>query len=118
MIDTGVFDQDRYFDIFAEYAKVDRRRHPDSRDRVANRGPEPATLHLLPTLWFRKPGPGDQRIRNPCCAAPEIGRLTSSTKRRWAPISFSLDGHPPLLFTENETNTQALWDLGRLAGRS
>ena len=52
LIDTGVFDEDRYFDVFAEYAKAD-----DNdiliRLTIANRGPEKATLHLLPTLWFR-----------------------------------------------------------------
>src|ERR1700749_4083067 len=52
LIDTGVFDDDRYFDVFVEYAKA------DAEDiliqiTVANRGPDPATLHVLPTLWFR-----------------------------------------------------------------
>ncbi len=52
LLDTGVFDDDRYFDVFVEYAKA------DSEDiliriSVANRGPETASLHLLPTLWFR-----------------------------------------------------------------
>ncbi len=52
LADTGVFDDSRYFDVFAEYAKAG----PDDiliRITVANRGPEAATLHLLPTLWFR-----------------------------------------------------------------
>ncbi len=52
LADTGVFDDNRYFDVFAEYAK----HSPDDvliRLTVHNRGPEPATLHLLPTLWFR-----------------------------------------------------------------
>src|SRR5678815_3811174 len=52
LIDTGVFDQDRYFDIFVEYAKST----PEElliRITVANRGPETASLHVLPTLWFR-----------------------------------------------------------------
>ena len=52
LLDTGVFDDDRYFDVVAEYAKADT----DDiliRITVANRGPETATLHLLPTLWFR-----------------------------------------------------------------
>ena len=52
LLDTGVFDDDRYFDVTAEYAKA----APDDllvRITVANRGPEAATLHLLPTLWFR-----------------------------------------------------------------
>ncbi len=52
LADTGVFDENRYFDVTAEYAKAS----PDDiliRITVANRGPEAATLHLLPTLWFR-----------------------------------------------------------------
>ena len=52
LVDTGAFDEDRYFDVFAEYAKAS----PDDmliRLTVANRGPEPATIHVLPTLWFR-----------------------------------------------------------------
>ena len=52
LADTGVFDDDRYFDVFAEYAKAS----PDDmliRITVANRGPEAAPLHVLPTLWFR-----------------------------------------------------------------
>ena len=52
LLDTGVFDEDRYFDVEVEYAKA---AHDDILMRVTahNRGPEPATLHLLPTLWFR-----------------------------------------------------------------
>ncbi len=52
LLDTGVFDDDRYFDVIAEYAKADA----DDiliRITVANRGPDAASLHLLPTLWFR-----------------------------------------------------------------
>ena len=52
LLDTGVFDQDRYFDVFVEYAKAS----PEDmliQITVHNRGPEAATLHLLPTLWFR-----------------------------------------------------------------
>src|SRR6187200_2450318 len=52
LLDTGVFEGDRYFDVFAEYAKA----APDDiliRITIWNRGPEPATLHVLPTLWFR-----------------------------------------------------------------
>ena len=52
LLDTGVFDADRYFDVFVEYAKAD----PEDiliRISVHNRGPETAELHLLPTLWFR-----------------------------------------------------------------
>ena len=52
LLDTGIFDQDRYFDVFIEYAKAS----PDDilvKITACNRGPESAALHLLPTLWFR-----------------------------------------------------------------
>src|SRR6185436_12869529 len=52
LLDTGVFDDNRYFDVFVEYAKADVE-DILVRIRVANRGPEEATLHLLPTIWFR-----------------------------------------------------------------
>ena len=56
LLDTGVFDDNRYFDVFAEYAKA----NPDDvllRITIANRGPDAATLHLLPTLWYRNTWP-------------------------------------------------------------
>src|SRR6187549_3127640 len=52
LLDTGIFDEDRYFDVFIEYAKAD----PEDiliKITAVNRGPEAAELHLLPTLWFR-----------------------------------------------------------------
>src|SRR5262249_55606968 len=52
LIDTGVFEQDRYFDVFPEYAKADID-DVAIRITVFNRGPEAARLHVLPTLWFR-----------------------------------------------------------------
>ena len=52
LLDTGVFNDDRYFDVFIEYAKSTAE-DILIRISVCNRGPEPATLHLLPTLWFR-----------------------------------------------------------------
>ena len=74
LLDTGVFDDDRYFDVFVEYAKAD----PEDlliKISVANRGPEAATLHVLPTLWFRntwswagggtQAGPAASRARAP-----------------------------------------------------
>src|SRR3954453_6507560 len=64
LIDTGVFNQDRYFDVFVEYAKQ------SSEDiliqiTVANRGAEQAALHLLPTLWFRNTWSWDQNLPKP-----------------------------------------------------
>ena len=72
-LDTGVFDEDRYFDVFVEYAKAGARRHPGPRSRVANRGPEAAPLHLLPTLWFRNTWSWD------------VGRAPAAPARRRAP---------------------------------
>ena len=51
--DTGVFAEDRYFDVHIEYAKADPSDDVLICITVTNRGPQPATLHLLPTLWFR-----------------------------------------------------------------
>jgi hypothetical protein len=111
LLDTGVFEHDRYFDVEVEYAKAS----PEDlliRITATNRGPAAAPLHLLPTLWFRntwrlwpnlpKPAvwevdgaPGTRIVGS---AHPELGR-------RW----LYLDGDAPLLFTENETNTLRVW---------
>ncbi len=119
ILDTGLFDGGRYFDVFAEYAKS----APDDvliRITVANRGPEPATLHLLPTLWFRntwswgRSGEGywpKPRIgRAPGAAKGEAvivaGHATLATMRLAAEASPGGDqaSPPEILFTENETN--------------
>src|SRR5579871_3101591 len=103
LIDTGIFDRDRYFDIFTEYAKVD----PDDvliRVTVANRGPEPATL------WFRNVwswGPG---IRKPILRRVDES-IIETEHELMGSYRFTFDGQPPLLFTENETNARALWNL-------
>jgi hypothetical protein len=108
LLDTGVFDQDRYFDVFVEYAKE------SAEDiliqiTVHNRGPESAELHLLPTLWFRNQWswaggadrPALQRIDNAVKAVhPALGERY-----------FYCDGAATLLFTENETNTQRIFGV-------
>jgi hypothetical protein len=109
LLDTGVFAEDRYFDIFTEYAKAD----PDDvliRISVANRGPATATLHLLPTLWFRNtwawaPGSPKPSMRRAEGGAIDVEEAMLGSYR------FTLDGRPPLLFTENESNEQALWKV-------
>jgi len=106
LLDTGVFDQDRYFDVFVEYAKA----APEDilvDITVTNRGPETASLQLLPTLWFRNTwswGGNDPRplLRQTARGAvavshPELGERF-----------FYADGSAALLFTENETNTERL----------
>ena len=118
LVDTGIFDDNRYFDVFAEYAKA----NTDDiliRITVANRGPEAATLHLLPTLWFRntwswgcthegceiKP-----RIDMDADGGLRASHATLGTFRFFAePMP---DGEaPPFLFTENETNFERLFKL-------
>src|SRR5947207_4104508 len=72
LLDTGVFDQDRYFDVFVEYAKGS----PEDilvQITVWNRGPEAATLHVLPTLWFRNEWSSDS-----AASRPELRQTTSS----------------------------------------
>ena len=53
LIDTGIFNENRYFDVFVEYAKAEFEDILHSSITAWNRGPEPARLHLLPTIWFR-----------------------------------------------------------------
>ncbi len=110
LLDTGVFDQDRYFDVFVEYAKAS----PEDmliQITVHNRGPERATLQLLPTLWFRNDWSwGDDVVR------PALRQVIQNASLSAAAVShrdlgeriFYADGGPELLFTENETNLQRL----------
>jgi len=109
LIDTGVFDNDRYFDIFIEYAKADV---ADILIRltVVNRGPEPATLHLLPTLWFRNTWSWNGDPNRPSLAAGGEGIEARHPSLGW--YRFQVDGEAELLFTENDTNTRALWGCG------
>ena len=117
--DTGVFDESRYFDIFAEYAK----RSPQDiliRITCVNRGPDPALLHLLPTIWFRntwswgcthegceiKPRITHGSDGSLICDHASLGRfrLYCENAENGKP--------PPLLLTENETNSHRLFGFG------
>ena len=118
LLETGVFDQDRYFDIFIEYAKAD----PEDiciRIKAFNRGPDPAPVHLLPHLWFRNtwawtnpPGsepsivcaPGKEHIRLLAdeSTAPPIPNLQSPYSLGKYYLYAPLGGE--VLFTDNETN--------------
>jgi hypothetical protein len=108
LLDTGVFDQDRYFDVFVEYAKAS----PEDilvQITVENRGPEAASLHVLPALWFRNTwswGAGAPRPALRQAAAGVIGAAHPVLGAR----HLSCDGAPALLFTENETNTERLFN--------
>ena len=108
LTDAGVFAENRYFDVFVEYAKAT----PEDiliRLTVFNRGPEAATLHLLPTIWFRNTwswgsaGPKPELRKSPDPGAIELDEPYYG--RRW----LYCNAAPPLLFTENETNNVSLW---------
>ena len=131
LLDTGVFDDDRYFDIVIEYAKF----APEDigiRIEVFNRGPEAATLHLLPHLWFRNTWAWtDPRGSEPIIRAGAGGR-------QYVSLVADESGAPPLenlqfrynlgkrylygpaggelLFTNNETNSAHLHDLSKSHG--
>ncbi len=113
LLDTGLFDEDRYFDVFVEYAKA----ATDDiliRFTVVNRGPETSTLHLLPTLWFRNTwswGPLDEEsTTRPTIVAGDGGLIAShETLGRYRLLSDPALGPAELLFTENETNQQRLF---------
>ena len=111
LIDTGIFDGDRYFDIFVEYAK----QGPTDiliQISISNRGPEPATLHLLPTLWFRNIWswwPESPRPSLKVEAATPGNSVVAATDAELGTYYLHCEGGPPLLFTENETNNQRLF---------
>src|SRR5215218_2369708 len=119
LIDTGVFDANRYWDVTAEYAKAS----PDDiviRVTVANRGPEPARLHLLPTLWFRNTWSwgaayDEGRWAKPhvAPAGPGAAVAEHATLGRFRlAADLGPDGRPPeFLFTENESDTRRLFDF-------
>ena len=107
LLDTGIFDDDRYFDVFVEYAKAG----PEDiliRISVHNRGPEDAKLHLLSTLWFRNTWSWDLGIVKPKLRQVADGAI-QATHGQLGEYTLQCDGNPEWLFTENETNVQRLW---------
>ena len=106
LLDTGVFDGDRYFDVVLEYAKEG----PDDiliRATVHNRGPEAARLHLLPTLWFRNTWSWQDDAPKP--SLTEAGGRIRASHPDLGGYTLACDGSPELLFTDNETNVYRLW---------
>jgi hypothetical protein len=111
LLDTGIFNDDRYFDVFVEYAK----QAPEDiliQISVSNRGPEPASLHVLPTLWFRntwtwwpgtpKPSLKQLTTRNSSC-------VVAASHPGLGDRYLYCEGEVPLLFTENETNNERIF---------
>ena len=117
-----MFDDDRYFDVFVEYAKVDAE-DLLMRITVDNRGPEAAPLHVLPTVWFRNTWSWNGETEQAVAAQPAVrdARPVATLGRRGAhatlrpPLALLRRRPPELLFTENETNTRRLFgvDNGR-----
>ncbi len=112
LIDTGVFDADRYFDVFVEYAKAS----PEDvliKITVCNRGPEAANLHVLPTLWFRNTWSWSDAAAKPGARAVDTGhgpRAIHATHPDLGDRYLYCDRDVPLLFTENETHCELLFD--------
>jgi hypothetical protein len=112
LLDTGVFDGDRYFDVFVEYAKG----APEDvlvRITVANRGPEAAELHLLPTLWFRNTWSWGRHAYRPSLSRAQTGAgeppQVLAHHQEMGTYRLTCEGEPALLFTENETNAARLY---------
>ncbi len=112
LIDTGIFNEDRYFDVFVEYAKA-AAEDILIKVTVVNRGNESAALHLLPTLWFRNTWTWRQGAPKPkinAAATRSGGPVLTAESEALGSRYFYCDGKPELLFTENETNNRRLFN--------
>jgi hypothetical protein len=111
LLDTGIFNDDRYFDIFVEYAKVS----PEDvliRITAVNRGRQAAPLDVLPTLWFRNMWSWSEGAQKPglrLAPAPPGVRAIAASHADLGDRWLYIEGHAPVLFTENETNNQRLF---------
>jgi hypothetical protein len=109
LLDTGVFHEDRYFDVFVEYAKATVEEIL-VRITVVNRGPEAATLHLLPTVWFRNTWSWGGAAERPCLERdPNGGAVIALEEPYYGRRRLYCEGMPELLFTENDTNSRRLY---------
>jgi hypothetical protein len=109
LLDSGAFDRNRYFDVFVEYAKTTAE---DILVRITavNRGPQPATLELLPTLWFRNTWSGGDDPLPPQLRQAKNGEVVIAASHPSLGGRFLYcEGQPELLFTENETNHARLY---------
>jgi hypothetical protein len=112
LIDTGVFNDDRYFDVFVEYAKAG----PEDiliKITIGNRAKETAKLHLLPTLWFRNTWSWMIKTAKPSLQmanSPLGQRMVVAMHEKLGTRCLYFEGDPELLFTENETNNRRLFN--------
>lgn len=120
LVDTGIFADGRYFDVFIEYAKADEE-DILIRFTVHNRGPETASCHILPTLWFRnywswgyEKGPMEEGKEKPVLHQGTVKSTYSMIEcshPQEKPYYLFCEGKPELIFTENETNKQKLFSV-------
>src|SRR6266853_2103785 len=109
LIDSGIFDDDRYFDVFAEYAKAGIE-DICIRLTIANRGPEAAEIHLLPTLWFRNTWSWFEGRAKPSLRFDVRSGAIRAHEREIGTYWLYADQGGIPLFTENETNNQRLFN--------
>src|SRR5262249_55730210 len=106
LFDTGVFADDRYFDVQVEYAKAG----PSDTlllVTVFNRGPEAAAIHVLPQLWFRNTWSWTSDTKKPSLHVD--GGAVVARHEKLGEYRLYADGSPALVFCENETNSQRIF---------
>ena len=110
LIDTGIFNEDRYWDVFVEFAKSDAE-DVSLKITACNRGPEAATLHILPHLWFRNTWWVDEQAPRPELTSRDHskGSVIAAKHPTLGQRFLYCDGPVDLLFTDNETNRYRLW---------
>ncbi|MBS1599443.1 MAG: glucosidase [Bacteroidetes bacterium] len=109
LIDTGIFNEDKYFDVFTEYAKAG----PNDilvKITVHNRGSEDAAINILPTVWFRNTWAWGYDEYKPKMMSSNNGDIMID-HRALGPMTLHLDKKTSLLFCENETNRRKLYDV-------
>jgi len=109
LMDTGIFDEDAYFDIFIEYAKHDVE-DIVGRATIHNRGAEDATIWVMPTIWFRKNWFTGHEPYIPRMNKEE-GNKISAFMPKSGQYTFSFSGEPELAFCDNETNRRKLYNI-------
>jgi hypothetical protein len=105
LVDTGVFNESRYFDVFVEYAKASP--HDCLIEiRAVNRGPDAAPLHILPTLWFRNTWSWGSDVGRPILRF--VNGSIEAEHEELGRYVLEFEGEPTVLFTENETNLKRI----------
>jgi len=110
LVDTGIFDDDRYFDVFVEYAKASPE---DTLIRITahNRGATAATLHLLPTVWFRRTWTTPDRPRPVLSDNVSVPPSIAISHPQIGSYALFAEGATELLFTDNETNAMRVFGM-------